>query len=414
MIQDTTGCTIAGVTTGNITGISANLGPLQNNGGSTMTHALLAGSPAIEGGDPANWCVDQNNNLLNTDQRGYVRNGLCDIGAYEYLSVGTPTPTSTPTASATPLVTNTPTNTPTPNPTAMPIVVSSALASLNPTAAASVDFTVTFSKPVTGVDATDFVLTSSGLSGASVTAVSGSGTSYVVSAGTGTGSGTLRLDITDDDSILDASNNPLGGPGAGNGDFTSGESYSVRVATFTDVPTTYWDWQWIERLYNAGITGGCGVSPLIYCPDSSVTRAQMAVFLLRGIHGSSYTPPAPTGSIFTDILVSHWAAAWIEQLYAEGITGGCGVGLYCPDDPVTRAQMAVFLLRAEHGSSYATPAIRATQFTDVPLSYWDATWIEQLAVEGITGGCGVGLYCPDDPVTRAQMAVFLVKTFNLP
>ncbi|PWB77181.1 MAG: hypothetical protein C3F07_02515, partial [Anaerolineales bacterium] len=53
-------------------------------------------------------------------------------------------------------------------------------------------------------------------------------------------------------------------------------------------------------------------------------------------------------------------------------------------------------------------------FTDVPVGYWADKWIEQLAAEGITGGCGGSNYCPDTSVTRAQMAVFLVKTFNLP
>ena len=53
-------------------------------------------------------------------------------------------------------------------------------------------------------------------------------------------------------------------------------------------------------------------------------------------------------------------------------------------------------------------------FSDVPLGYWADKWIEQLAVEGVTFGCGVGIYCPDADVTRAQMAVFLVKAFNLP
>jgi hypothetical protein len=77
--------------------------------------------------------------------------------------------------------------------------------------------------------------------------------------------------------------------------------------------------------------------------------------------------------------------------------------------------MAVFLLRAKHGSSYAPPSIGAgSGFTDVPPSYWAAAWIKQLAAEGITGGCGSGTYCPEAPVTRAQMAVFLVRTFGLP
>jgi len=167
-------------------------------------------------------------------------------------------------------------------------------------------------------------------------------------------------------------------------------------------------------LYKAGVTGGCSVTPLNYCPDSTVTRAQMAVFLLKGMHGSSYTPPAVgAGSGFTDVATDYWAAAWIKQLAAEGITGGCGAGIYCPDATVTRAQMAIFLLKAKHGSSYSPP-IATGVFTDVPVGYWADKWIEQLASEGITGGCGTGIYCPDNSVTRAQMAVFLVKTFNLP
>ena len=108
-----------------------------------------------------------------------------------------------------------------------PSVVSSVRADPSPTSAASVDFTVTFSKPVTGVDASDFTLATSGLVGASISAVSGSDAVYTVSVGTGSGSGTLRLDVIDDDSIVDAALNPLGGPGAGNGDFRAGETYTL-------------------------------------------------------------------------------------------------------------------------------------------------------------------------------------------
>jgi len=189
---------------------------------------------------------------------------------------------------------------------------------------------------------------------------------------------------------------------------------TASQATFADVPSAYWSYSYVERLYHAGITGGCGNSPLIYCPDSTVTRAQMAVFLLKGIHGSSYIPPAVGASTgFVDVATSYWAAAWIKQLAAEGITGGCGVGVYCPDATVTRAQMAIFLLKAKHGSSYNPPTPTGV-FTDVPLGYWADKWIERLAAEGVTSGCGAGIYCPDADVTRAQMAVFLVKAFGLP
>ena len=185
---------------------------------------------------------------------------------------------------------------------------------------------------------------------------------------------------------------------------------------FFDVQGNYWARDYIERLYAAGITGGCGTSPLIYCPEGIVTRAQMAIFIERGMRGSSYLPPAVGASTgFDDVSPGYWAGAWIKQLAADGITGGCGAGIYCPESPVSRAQMAVFLLRAKHGASYSPPAVgSSTGFGDVPPSHWAAAWIKQLVAEGISAGCRTGSYCPDAPVTRAQMAVFLVKTFNLP
>jgi hypothetical protein len=198
---------------------------------------------------------------------------------------------------------------------------------------------------------------------------------------------------------------------------TSGESYTIlKSATFSDVETSYWAWQYVERLYNASITGGCDTNPLRYCPEGTVTRAQMAIFLERGMHGSSYTPPAVGSSTsFEDVATTHWAAAWIKQLAADGITGGCGSGNYCPEGTVTRAQMAIFLLRAKHGASYTPPSLGgSTGFGDVQPTHWAAAWIKQLVAEGITAGCGSGNYCPEQPVTRAQMAVLLVRTFNLP
>ncbi len=191
---------------------------------------------------------------------------------------------------------------------------------------------------------------------------------------------------------------------------------TASQTTFADVPSAYWSYSYIERLYKAGITGGCGSAPLIYCPDSTVTRAQMAIFLLKGVHGSSYVPPAVNGNTgFGDVSADYWAAAWIKQLAAESITSGCGNGNYCPDATVTRAQMAVFLLKAKNGSNYSPPAVGgSTGFNDVATTYWAAPFIKQLVTDGITSGCGTGVYCPDSNVTRAQMAIFLVKTFNLP
>jgi hypothetical protein len=396
-----------------------------------------------------------------------------------------------------------------------PFVHSITRADPNPTNADVLEFTVTFSEIVSFVDASDFVFHTTGsITAPSIIEIFDAGFVHQVRVNTGTGSGTLRLDLVDDDSIKDLDDNPLGGTGVQNGNFSLGETYTIikdgspydinlsnnsinenepagtvlgtfstadfdlndahvysfcggsddasfsisgnmlsssvvfdyetqktysicirttdtqdkkfdknltveivnryDSQTFEDVPLNHWAGFFIQTLYNAGITGGCSASPLNYCPEDEVSRAQMAVFLLKGIHSSTYQPPSVGSSTgFTDVSSSHWAAAWIKQLAAEAITGGCGSGVYCPESTVTRAQMAVFLLKSIHNASFSPPPATGT-FADVSADHWAAAWIEQLAKEGITSGCRSSEYCPENPVTRAQMAVFLVKAFKLP
>ena len=102
---------------------------------------------------------------------------------------------------------------------------------------------------------------------------------------------------------------------------------------------------WIEDLYNKGITAGCGTNPLRYCPDQIVTRRQMAIFLLKAKEPSGWTPPACTGTMFGDVDCSRFSDAWIEELARRGITSGCGGGNYCPEMTTTRAQQSVFVVR---------------------------------------------------------------------
>jgi hypothetical protein len=192
-----------------------------------------------------------------------------------------------------------------------------------------------------------------------------------------------------------------------NPSFTNGTLPEVWFADFLDVSQAHSFHDFVERLFRNRVTSGCGGGN--YCPEAPVTRGQMAVFLLRGKHGSSYLPPPATG-IFDDVPITNPFAAWIEQLFHEGITVGCGGANYCPASAVTREQMAVFLLRALHGSAFSPPAATGI-FSDVPVSSPYARWIERLFAEKITGGCGTGLYCPGSPNTRGQMAVFLSKTF---
>jgi len=180
---------------------------------------------------------------------------------------------------------------------------------------------------------------------------------------------------------------------------------------FSDVAPEHWAFDFIETLADAGVTAGCGNGN--YCPDDIVTRAQMAVFIERGINGSSFSPPAASGTVFNDIAAGDFAAAWIEQFFSDGITAGCGNDNYCPGNSVTRAQMAVFLERGMRGSGFSPPPATADVFNDVGVGDFAAAWIEQLAADGITAGCGGGNYCPTNQVTRAEMAVFLVRSFDL-
>jgi hypothetical protein len=223
LVQVTTSCTLSGTTTGNITGQDPLLDPLADNGGPTMTHSLQVSSPAIDAGYSGDECPGM-------DQRGSPRpqdgdgdnTYACDIGAYEVA--------------------------------VFPTVASITLASPNPTSKTSVDFTVTFSKYVTGVDASDFALTSTTL-GASITEVINvDGSSYTVKVNTGTGNGTIRLDVADDNSIKDTLTNPLGGLSVGDGDFTGGETYTVQKS-ITFKSTSAQDGWILESTETSGVGG---------------------------------------------------------------------------------------------------------------------------------------------------------------
>jgi hypothetical protein len=178
---------------------------------------------------------------------------------------------------------------------------------------------------------------------------------------------------------------------------------------FADVPVTSPFHADILTIATAGVTAGCGGAD--YCPTALVNRAQMSVFLLKSEHGSAYVPPPCTG-LFADVPCPSTYADWIEQLSNEGVTAGCGNGDYCPDASITRAQMAIFLLKTSQGSGYVPPPATGI-FGDVPIGSFGADYIEDIYNRGITGGCQASplLYCPGNPVLRQQMATFLVRTF---
>ncbi len=194
-----------------------------------------------------------------------------------------------------------------------------------------------------------------------------------------------------------------------NTDATAGTLVRGWIADFLDVPPAQQFHAYVTTLVSNAITSGIGGG--LYGVNDSTLRQQMAVFLLKARYGICYVPPQCAG-IFSDVPCPSIFADWIEDLAGQGITGGCGTGVYCPQNPVRRDQMAVFLLKTRYGSSYTPPMCSGT-FADVPCPSQFADWIEELAAEMITSGCGGGNYCPLNPNTRGQMAVFIVKTFSL-
>jgi hypothetical protein len=168
----------------------------------------------------------------------------------------------------------------------------------------------------------------------------------------------------------------------------------------------------------AGIMPGCDPAAFNFCPTSQVTRADMAGFILRAVHGASFVP-TPYAGAFADVHAGDYNADYIQSFYDEGYTAGCGGGNFCPGAVHTRGQTAVFILKAKHGTSYVPPSCSTTHvFDDVPCPATPGApfgdWIGELFVESITAGCGGNSFCPDAGIPNQQMAAFLVKAFGIP
>ena len=210
--------------------------------------------------------------------------------------------------------------------------------------------------------------------------------------------------------------------------------------SFSDVSVSNGAYRFVETLLHNGITAGCGGGN--YCPASNVNRWQMAVFLATAMVGPTGTVPmngtVPSvgsydctsggNSLFNDVPPTDGGCKFIHYIYAQGLTGGCGGGNYCPAGNVTRWQMAVFLATAMAGSGAAVPVSGTVSgvgsynctsggnslFGDVSPTDPGCRFIHYIYAGGVTAGCGGGNYCPASVVTRWQMAVFLVTAFHIP
>ena len=240
---------------------------------------------------------------------------------------------------------------------------------------------------------------------------------------TGGAGGSETNSETDTDSATDCETGSCGrigpnpgpsgpsGPNPGpSGPSAEEESARVEPAGFTDVDPHSAHSANIDALFAAGITTGCAQQPLRYCPSQPVTRAHMATFLTRALDLT--TPDEPAG--FTDVDPHSAHSANIDALFAAGITKGCDTEplRYCPSQPVTRAHMATFLIRALDLTTPDEPA----GFTDVDPQGTHSAAIDALFAADITKGCNTEplRYCPSQPVTRAHMATFLTRALQLP
>ena len=178
---------------------------------------------------------------------------------------------------------------------------------------------------------------------------------------------------------------------------------------------------YINALAARGITTGCGNND--FCPYDSVTREEMAAFIVRALEGEPPATYCSAGSPFSDVASDSTWCKYVKRLYELGITIGCGSGNFCPDTAVSRDQMAAFLIRAFYGEDFTCTggvagaavacATTTPYFNDVPSVTADQffPYIQKLYELGITVGCGNNNYCPAESVSREYMAVFLDRAF---
>lgn len=194
------------------------------------------------------------------------------------------------------------------------------------------------------------------------------------------------------------------------------ENQFGATGSFTDVPPEHWAYRYIELLHSLGFVSGCEEDPPRYCPEKGLTRAEMAVFIVRGVHGSSFMPPNPTAQIFQDVPVGEWYAKWVHQLWNDGFTAGCSTDplMFCPNRVHTRAEATVFFLRMLKGVDYIPPVPRGI-FSDVVTDQWYAKWVEEAYREGLIPPCQISdmLFCPEGELTRAMAAYMMVQAKDL-
>lgn len=190
------------------------------------------------------------------------------------------------------------------------------------------------------------------------------------------------------------------------------QRWRVHVGgTFTDVPRTSPWYRYVEALAHNEVMSGCG--PRRFCPEHTVTREEVTLFLLLAREGAHYAPDRTVATpTFNDVPADNPFSPFIEELFYRGVLYGCDHGAYCPTQPITRVDLARMALRTLD-LGFVPPSCTTPLFSDVPASGIACRWVEEMARRGIMGGCGGGRFCPDDPVSKAELALVLSRTFEL-
>jgi len=141
-----------------------------------------------------------------------------------------------------------------------------------------------------------------------------------------------------------------------------------------------------------------------------VTRAELILQLAPQIFGESYQPPAASGTVFND-LDGHWAEDLIEAFANEGYIAGYPDGSFRPDNSISRAEAAVFLLRAKYGPSYSPPSPMGGVFADID-SHWAQPWIEVLAADGVLDPQTDSNFRPADEITQREVIMWILQVFG--
>jgi hypothetical protein len=191
--------------------------------------------------------------------------------------------------------------------------------------------------------------------------------------------------------------------------------------TFADVPASHPYYNDIEILYANRLTGGCSTSPLKFCPDQILDRAQAAVFMVRGSFGAGYSPPTNLLHKFKDDWTKGtWAEPWAEDMLNKRLTTGCSTSplKYCPWDQLPREQVVIFGLKMKYGNSYLPPPASGAVFADMTdPRYYATSWAEQAYRDGLIPACGTSAgkpkFCPKVLVTRGLGAYVIVRAKNL-